>query len=47
MGNNQFFNYIDLSITEKIITNGVRSIYVDIFNDNMGIEANPVISRHD
>ena len=44
MGNNQFFNYIDLSITEKIITNGVRSIYVDIFNDNMGIEANPVIS---
>ena len=44
MGNHQFFNYIDLSITEKIITNGVRSIYVDIFNDNMGIEANPVIS---
>ena len=44
MGNNQFFNYIDLSITEKIITNGVRSIYVDIFNDSMGIEANPVIS---
>jgi len=44
MGNNQFFNYIDLSITEKIITNGVRSIYVDLFNDSMGIEANPVIS---
>ena len=44
MGNHQFFNYIDLSITEKIITNGVRSIYVDIFNDNMGIDANPVIS---
>ena len=44
MGNHQFFNYIDLSITEKIITNGVRSIYVDIFNDNMGINANPVIS---
>jgi len=44
MGNHQFFNYIDLSITEKIISNGVRSIYVDIFNDNMGIDANPVIS---
>ena len=44
VGNNQFFQYIDLSITEKIITNGVRSIYVDIFNDNMGEYANPIIS---
>ena len=44
VGNNQFFQYIDLSITEKILTNGVRSIYVDIFNDNMGEYANPVIS---
>ena len=44
LGKHQFFNYIDLSITEKIITNGVRSIYVDIFNDHMGIDASPVIS---
>ena len=44
LGPNQYLEYIDLSITEKIITNGVRSIYVDIFNDNMGEFANPVIS---
>ena len=44
LGYNQFFNYIDLSITEKIIKNGVRSIYVDIYNDTMGEFANPVIS---
>jgi len=44
LGPNQYFEYIDLSITEKIITNGVRSIYVDVFNDNMGEFANPVIS---
>jgi len=44
LGPNQYLEYIDLSITEKIITNGVRSIYVDVFNDNMGEFANPVIS---
>jgi hypothetical protein len=44
LGPNQYLEYIDLSITEKIITNGVRSIYVDIFNDNMGEFAEPVIS---
>jgi hypothetical protein len=44
LGPNQYLEYIDLSITEKIITNGVRSIYVDVFNDNMGEFAEPVIS---
>jgi hypothetical protein len=44
LGYNQFFNYIDLSITEKIIKNGARSIYIDIYNDSMGEFANPVIS---
>jgi len=43
MGQNQLFEYCDLSILEKIIKNGARSIYVDIFNDNMGLNANPVI----
>ena len=44
LGPNQYLEYIDLSITEKILTNGVRSIYVDVFNDNMGEFAEPVIS---
>ena len=44
LGNNQFLNYIDLSITEHIIKKGVRCIYVDIYNDSMGEFAKPVIS---
>jgi len=42
--NNQFVSYIDLEITKKIITSGVRSMYVDVFNSKMGDNAEPVIS---
>ena len=30
--------------TENIIKKGVRAMYIDIFNSNMGIDANPVIA---
>ena len=43
MGKNQYFDYCDLSITEKIIKSGSRAMYVDIFNDTMGLNANPVL----
>ena len=44
VGKNQYFQYTDLSITQKIIESGARSIYVDVFNDSMGVDANPVLS---
>ena len=40
----QYFEYMDLSVIEKILTNGVRSIYVDVYNSNLGSKAEPVIS---
>ena len=40
----QFFDYIDLSITESIIKNGVRAMYIDIFNSNLGTDSEPIIS---
>ena len=41
---NQYFEYVDLGIFEKIIKAGVRAIYIDVFNDSMGNKANPVIA---
>lgn len=44
IGINQMFEYCDLSLTEKIIKSGTRCMYLDIFNSNMGYNAEPVLS---
>ena len=44
MGSNQMFEYADLKVTEKIIKSGARCMYIDVFNSNMGYDAEPVIS---
>ena len=44
LGKRQYFEYMDLSILQKILQNGVRSIYVDVYNSNLGKHAEPVIS---
>ena len=40
----QYFEYMDLSVLQKILQNGVRSIYVDVYNSSLGSKAEPVIS---
>lgn len=44
MAINQHYDYCDLRILERILMSGVRAIYIDIFNDSLQSNANPIIS---
>lgn len=45
LGRNQLFEYCDLKITRQIIKSGARCMYIDIYNSNMGYDAEPVLSN--
>lgn len=41
---NQMLEYCSLEIMRTILKSGVRSVYIDVFNSNLGDNAEPIIS---
>ena len=41
---NQLFEYCSLDVMKHILSCGVRSVYIDVFNSNLGSKAEPIIS---
>ena len=42
--NNQFMDYCSLETLQRTLTYGARALYIDIFNDSLQENANPVVS---
>ena len=43
LGNNQLFDYCSLEILEKTMSVGARCLYIDVFNSDLSINADPVV----
>ena len=43
LGKNQLFDYCSLEILEKTMSVGARCLYIDVFNSDLSINADPVV----